>query len=223
MFRASPRSRAICRIEPPARHRLTISLRFCSFMGMQLSDEVVGESGHTVGVTGQPRETVVPATSDRRASAGAALMSQPVLDPAQALEHVGETLGQAVARRAESRVPGPAALVPRLLRGPGGAGPGCTPAATGPARPRAGRPRRRARRPSTRRGAAWPGLSPWLPAGNRTSDRAAVLESNPRRRSSRASSVSFSTRASRRQTQLLCRPRSSATSTWVMPSSRTRA
>jgi hypothetical protein len=34
--------------------------------------------------------------------------------------------------------------------------------------------------------------SAWLPAGNRTSDRAAVTDSRPRRRSSRASSASFS-------------------------------
>ena len=55
-------------------------------------------------------------------------------------------------------------------------------------------------------------IAGWLPAGNRTNDRANVADNSPKRRSSLASAVSFSTSASRRQTQLLCRPSSSAAS-----------
>ena len=63
----------------------------------------------------------------------------------------------------------------------------------------------------------------WLPAGNRVSCRANAGPNRPRRRSSFTAALSRSSRASRRQTQLLCWPRRCAASTCVSPSSRTNA
>src|SRR6266480_2484390 len=65
--------------------------------------------------------------------------------------------------------------------------------------------------------------SGWLPCGNRTSCRAAVDDKSPRRSSSCDAGPRRSSSASRRHTQLLWRPNSSATSTWLSPSSRTSA
>ena len=56
-------------------------------------------------------------------------------------------------------------------------------------------------------------IAAWLPVGNRTICRAEVGVNNPTCNSARHSGPNFSINASRRQTQLLWRPRSSATST----------
>ena len=56
-----------------------------------------------------------------------------------------------------------------------------------------------------------------LPAGNRATSRAAVGVKSPTSRSGRTSGQSFSSQASRRQTQLLWPPSSSATSAWDQP------
>ena len=62
----------------------------------------------------------------------------------------------------------------------------------------------------------------WLPAGNRVNCRASDGPTKPKRKSSFTATLNFSNNASRRHTQLLCRPSKCAASTCVMPSSRTR-
>ena len=62
----------------------------------------------------------------------------------------------------------------------------------------------------------------WLPAGNRTNCRASAGPTRPKRRSSFTATLSFSSSASRRHTQLLCWPSKCAASTCVSPSSRTK-
>ena len=63
----------------------------------------------------------------------------------------------------------------------------------------------------------------WLPTGNRVNCRARPGDNNPSRRSACTDSPRRSSRASRRHTQLLCRPSSVAASTCDSPSSRTSA
>src|SRR5205085_5470152 len=58
------------------------------------------------------------APSDRRGQAGPALMTQPGLQMAQAIQHGGQSPRHAVAGAAEAGIVGPAGLLPRLLQGP---------------------------------------------------------------------------------------------------------
>ena len=68
VLRASPNSRAICRIDEPACQRRMISLRVSSVMGTELRDQVVGQCRHTAGGAGPTGRSLAEAPSDHRVS-----------------------------------------------------------------------------------------------------------------------------------------------------------
>ena len=97
MLRASPSSRAIFRIEEPARQRLMISLRLGSVMSVELSDQVFRKSGHVVSIASQPGKGRRQHQTIAGRQAGAALTLQPDLHAAQAVQHAGKASRNAIA------------------------------------------------------------------------------------------------------------------------------
>ena len=123
-------------------------------MDVQFSGEIVREGGHALHIAGQPREGRCQNRAIRGRSTRATLMPQPTLDAAQAFKDVGEALRQAVAGLAETRVPGPSALMSCLLQGLTGLGQNVL--LLGLTRcHRGGRPRRRPQQSSGHRDAAF--------------------------------------------------------------------
>src|SRR4051812_12915719 len=93
-----------------------ISLRLGSVMSVQLPDEVFGKSGYGVGIARQPGDDRRQHQTIAGRQAGAALTLEPDLHAAQTLQHAGQPARDAVAGQTESRVPGPALLMARLLQ-----------------------------------------------------------------------------------------------------------
>src|SRR4029077_21284875 len=112
VFRANPNSRAIFRIEDPARQRLMNSLRLGSVMRVELPDQVFSKSGHVVSIAGQSGKGWRQHQTIAGGQASATLTVQPDLHAAQAVQHAGEAPRDAIAGQAESRVPGPSLLLP---------------------------------------------------------------------------------------------------------------
>src|SRR5437660_11700465 len=86
VFRAIPNSRAIFRIEEPARQRLMISLRLGSVMSVQLSDQVFRKSGHVMSIASQPGKGRRQHQTIAKAQASATLTVEPGLHAAQAVQ-----------------------------------------------------------------------------------------------------------------------------------------
>ena len=90
VFRASLRSRATRRIDSPAPAADDL-IALCSVMGIQLRDQVLGENGHTGGITGHSAEVGCEQQPIAGGQAGPALSSQPALHVAQALHDGDQT------------------------------------------------------------------------------------------------------------------------------------